>query len=143
MPTTWNSSALTYVWRPSPLPCASLERVYDADDLYSSGPFCGRLCPSGLHLHCRLSCFESFDQGSEFLEQVARIVRARTRLRVVLDTVGHSRNRQSFDRSVVQIDVRQMCRRGFERVLIDRESMILTSDLHPRVIHTSNGMIRA
>src|SRR5690348_9560785 len=69
-------------------------------------------------------------QADEIVEQVARIVRPRRGLRMVLDAeYGVISEPETLERLVVEIDVRDLGLAGAERIGIDREAMIMAGDL--------------
>src|SRR5262245_48406751 len=84
------------------------------------------------------------DQFKEFLEQIIGIVRARRRLRLVLDTeCGYRPMLEPFDGVVVKIDVCNFDVAEIQALRIDRESVILRCDFHLPAFQIQHRMIAA
>src|ERR1700723_62647 len=86
---------------------------------------------------------KGFNQFSKSGEQVARIMRSRRRLRMVLHgKKWHSRSLQTLDGVVVQIEMRQY-RASLQRFVVDREAVVLRRDLDPPRAEIHHRMICA
>jgi len=71
-----------------------------------------------------------FHQSDEALEMVRGVVRPRRGFGVILDAEhGMVSQAESFERLIVQIDVRDFGLRSAERFGIDREPVIMRRDL--------------
>src|SRR5690242_18028954 len=84
-----------------------------------------------------------FDQASEPCEQVAGVVRPGRRLRMILHgEKRHAGPPQALDGLIVQIEMREFGA-SLERLGIDREAMVLGSDLHAVGAEVLHRVIRA
>src|SRR5229473_1136433 len=80
----------------------------------------------------------------EVIEQVMRIVGPRRGLRMILDAEHRLATvPESFQRLIVQVDVRQVHFTMVERIGIHREAVIVRGDLHLLRHLIQHGMIRA
>src|SRR5262245_37119808 len=80
--------------------------------------------------------------GHEFVEEVGRVVRARSGLGMVLDRkdrqafVSHS-----FQTAVVQVEMRQLNLVVVQTVGIDREAMVMRGNLYSAAAYVFDGLI--
>src|SRR5229473_3482215 len=85
-----------------------------------------------------------FHKFHEVVKEVMRIVWPGRSLRMILDAEHRfTAMPESFQRLIVQVDVRQLHFTLVERIGIHREAMIVGSDLHLLRHLIQNGMIRA
>src|ERR1700735_1799024 len=99
-------------------------------------------CNDPLERFCAVSR-KRFNQFSKSGEQVARIMRPRRRLGMVLHgKKWHSRSLQSLYGVVVQIEMRKY-RASLQRFVVDREAMVLRGDLDAPRAKIHHRMIRA
>src|SRR5208337_2448664 len=86
---------------------------------------------------------ERFNEFPKSRKQVARTMRPRRRLGMVLHgKKRHPGSLQSFDGVVVQVQMRKF-RASFQRLVIDREAMVLRGDLDAPRPQIHHGMISA
>ena len=86
--------------------------------------------------------FPTHHQLAELVEQVARVVRARARLRVVLHAErGNLTAPDALDHSVVEVHVRDVG--GVEPVGVDREVVVLARDLDLSGREVTDRMVAA
>src|SRR5688500_9095469 len=102
-----------------------------------------RMLLRSVRLGILVSCFVLFHQCREAVEQVADVVRARGSLGMALEAEGRLRGvGQSLQRVVEQADMGR-AQRGGQRLLVDREAVVLARDADAAVVEVLHRMVRA
>src|SRR5919106_5248037 len=96
-----------------------------------------------MSLPSKLYGLESVYQVVELLEQIAGVVRSRTRLGVVLHAEGRPVHSEPLDRRIVEVDVREAGFRVLDRSRVDGKTVVLAGDLDARMVRPLHGVVPA